>query len=107
MELERILKNTYAIIDSYESGDWHSSQNLRVLLRDLSVNYTWITRENIEAYREWNKSVYFREDKTSVAAAKIKADEDVPALRLTRKLLQAVDHVIWSMRAELSIIKKE
>lgn len=107
MNLEKILKKTFDIIETYESGAWVSSDNLRVMLREISANYTYITKFNIEAYRDWNASIYNRENKTSVASAKIKADEEVPQLRETRKLLQAIDHVIWSMRSELSIIKKD
>ena len=107
MSLDKILKKAFDIMETYESGAWVSSDNLRIMLRELSVNYAYITKENIEAYRLWNASIYNRENKTSVASARVKADEEVPQLRETRKLLQAIDHVIWSMRSELSIIKKE
>lgn len=107
MHLEDILNKVNTIIEAYESGKYMSSENLRKMLRQLSANYHYLTLTNIDAYQRWNSTVYNREDGISVASAKVKADEEVPELRITRKILQAVDHVIWSMRSELSIIKKD
>lgn len=107
MHLEDILNDINTIIEAYESGKYMSSENLRKMLRELSAKYHYLTINNIDAYQRWNNAIYNREEKVSVASAKVKADEEVPELRITRKILQAVDHVIWSMRSELSIIKKD
>ncbi len=35
------------------------------------------------------------------------SEQEVPELRMIRKIMEATDNVIWSMRSELSIIKNE
>lgn len=100
-----ILTKISDIIETYESGAWVTSDNLRAMLRELSSNHYYLTKINIEAYNEHN-AVRFKHD-GSVASGLILADKEVPELRMTRKLLDAVDHVLWSMRSELSIIKRE
>ena len=89
----------------YESGAWVSSENLRAMLRELSSNYYHLTRFNIEYFQKYNAVQY--KHKGSVSSGKILAEEQVPELRLLRKIMEATENVIWSIRSEISIIKKE
>lgn len=106
MEAETILNRISEIIQEYESGSFKTAENLRELLRELSANYYYLTKINVDAYNKWNNNIYNRGDE-SVASARVKADKEVPELRMTRKIMEATDHVIWSMRSEISIIKNE
>ena len=103
--MTEILDNVSEIIESYENGTWHSCENLRVLLRKLSVNYYRLTKFNIEAHEAHNAVQY--KHKGSVSSGLILANEQVPELRMTRKILESTQHVIWSMRSEISILKNE
>jgi hypothetical protein len=103
--METILNKITDLIQTYESGAWQTPDALREMLRELTANYYYLTKHNIEAYQKHNEIQY--KHKGSVAAGKILADEQVPELRMLRKIMEATDHVIWSMRSELSIIKKE
>ncbi|WP_431129650.1 hypothetical protein [Flagellimonas flava] len=103
--MQEVLDKISSIIDTYEGGEWKSKDSLREMLRELTSSNYHLTKFNIEAYQEHN-TVQFKH-KGSVASGKILADEKVPELRMIRKIMEAVDHVIWSMRSELSIIKKE
>lgn len=105
MNLDEALEQTAIIIDRYESGEWLSVDNLRELLRGLTKCHYVLTKENIESYRRHNAILFNFEG--SVARGQIEADEQEPNLRLTRKLIESVDHVLWSMRSEISILKKE
>lgn len=105
MNLSEALDQTAIIIDRYESGEWQSVENLRKLLRSLTKCHYILTKENIESYQRHN-GILFKFD-GSVARANIEADEKEPNLRLTRKLIDSVDHVLWSMRSEISILKND
>lgn len=103
--MNEILIKINDIINSYESGEWKSSEKLRIMQRELtSLNYH-LTKYNIQYFREYN-SIQFNH-KGSVSSGKILAEEKVPELRMIRKIMEAIDNVIWSMRSEISIIKKE
>ena len=103
--MEETLNKIHEIIERYESGEWLSADNLRVLLRELSTNYYRLTKINIDAAQDWNMEVY--KFKGSNAAGVTFADIKVPELRITRKLLAATDRVLNSMRSEISTINKE
>lgn len=103
--MNTILDKISDLIDNYESGAWQSSESLRVMLRELSANYYYLTKHNIEAFQNHNAVQY--KHKGSVSAGIILANEQVPELRMLRKIMEATQHVIWSMRSELSIIKSE
>lgn len=104
-ELDEILENADSIIREYEGGEWQSLDVLREMQRELSVSLYLLTKFNIEFYRVYN-SILFN-NKGSVASGKILADEQVPELRMLRKIMEAIDNVLWSMRSEISIVKKE
>lgn len=105
--MEETLQKINDIIESYESGAWVSVDNLRVMMRELSACHYHLTKINVEAHQNWNAIIHNRETKESVASATVKADNEFPELRMTRKILESIDNVIWSMRSELSIIKKD
>ncbi len=107
MKLEEVLTNLNNTIDEYKSGAWLSKERLRELLREASTNYYLVTKENIEAYDNWNKLIYNRDRDESVSGAKVRADEKHPELRMTRKILEATKQVLLSMQQELSILKAE
>ncbi len=103
--MQSTLTKITDIIETYESGTWVSVENLRVMLRELSTANYHITKHNIEAYQKWNGVVYMC--KKSVSYGKVLADEQVPELRMTRKILEATKQVILAMQQELSIIKND
>ena len=103
--MQEILQKITNLIETYESGVWVSAENLRIMLRELTANNYYLTKHNIEYFRDYNAIQY--KHKGSVASGKILAEEQVPELRQIRKIMETTDNVIWSMRSELSIIKKE
>lgn len=103
--MEDILKKISDIIETYESGTWQSAENLRVMLRELSANYYFLTKINIESFNKHNAVQY--DYKGSVAAGLIFANLLVPELRMTRKILFATSKCVDAIRSELSIIKNE
>lgn len=103
--MEEILTKITAIIETYESGAWVSADNLRVMLRELTANNYYLTKYNIEYFQKYNAIQY--KHKGSVSAGKILAEEQIPELRMIRKIMEATENVMWSMKSELSIIKNE
>lgn len=103
--MEKTLKKISDIIETYEGGAWGSLESLQAMHRELvGCNYI-LTKYNIDYFQRYN-SIQFN-FKGSVAASKILAEEEVPELRITRKIMEAIDNVIWSMRSEISILKNE
>jgi len=105
--MEQILNQISDIIERYRSGEWHSTDRLRELLKELSICHYELTTVNIEAYNDWTAIIYNRDKNSSVASAKVKADFECPELRMTRKLLESVKNTLMSMQQELSIIKND
>ncbi len=103
--MEEILNKITSIIETYESGVWVSADNLRVMLRELTANNYYLTKYNIEYFQKFNAIQY--KHKGSVASGKILAEEQIPELRIIRKIMEATENVMWSMKSELSIIKNE
>jgi hypothetical protein len=103
--MNEVIQRIDSCVERYEGGEWQSVESLRDLLRDITTAYYHLTKYSIEAYRKHNGIMFLFDG--SAARGKIKADEDVPELRMIRKIMEAADQVIWSIRSELSIIKKE
>jgi hypothetical protein len=103
--MQEILEENSYLITLYESGAWQSTENLRVMLRELSANNYHLSKLNIDYFQAYNAVQYSH--KGSVSSGKILAEEQVPELRIIRKIMEATDQVIWSMRSEISIIKNE
>lgn len=99
------LKKIDDLVDTYESGAWVGVDTLRQMLRELTSAHYHLTKDNIEYYQKHNSFLF--KWSGSVAAGKIKADEEYPELRMLRKIMESTEHVMWSMKSELSIIKKE
>ncbi|MEM9681191.1 MAG: hypothetical protein AAF901_12785 [Bacteroidota bacterium] len=104
-ELRQILDELANSVHKYESGAWQSKENLVKIQRSLSANVYYLTQHNIEAFQHWNKLKY--EFKGSNASAETYAHEEIPELRLTRKILEAAKNVQISISNEISIIKNE
>jgi len=103
--MNEILENITLIIEAYEGGEWQSVENLRIMQRKLTSYNYYLTKHNIEYFQKYNAIQY--NHKGSVSSGKILAEEQVPELRMIRKIMESVDNVMWSMRSEISIIKKE
>lgn len=103
--MEEILLKISNLIETYESGVWKSIEDLRIMQRELTANNYYLTKHNIEYFQKYNAVQY--KHKGSVSAGKILAEEQVPELRMIRKIMEATENVMWSMRSEISIIKKE
>ena len=103
--MEAILSKISTLIDTYESGDWLTANSLREIHRELVTSHYHLTKYNVEYYQKHNAVQY--KHKGSVSSGKILAEEQVPELRMIRKIMEATEHVMWSMRSELSILKKE
>ena len=102
----RILDNITDCIDNYESGTFLTKEKLLALNRRLSSNIYYLTKYNIEAFQKFN-SIIYNNNKDSNAKATVKAHQEVPELRQTRKILEACKNVSISINNELSIIKNE
>lgn len=107
MNIQETLKKIDDIVDTYYSGLWSNTTELRTMLRELSCLNHAITSINIEAYKNWNSIIYNRQNKESVASAKVRADEEVSELRLSRKVLESTKNILLAMQQELSIMKKD
>lgn len=100
-----ILDKISDIITRYESGQWETSENLRILLRELTSNIYFLSKFNIEFHEKHNAVQY--KHKGSVSSGLILANEQYPELRMLRKITEAANNVKSSMIMELSIIKNE
>ena len=103
--MTEILDKITPLINTYEGGEWQSADSLREMLRELSSQYYYLTKYNIEAFQRYN-GIRFLHD-GSVASGTIIAEKQCPELRITRKILEATKHVLIAMGSELSIIKSE
>ena len=103
--MEKILSNITDIIETYESGIWTSLEDLRKMLRELTSNIYHLTKFNIEFHERHNAVQY--KHKGSVSAGLILANEQIPELRMCRKIIESANNVSRSITMELSIIKNE
>jgi hypothetical protein len=103
--MDKILLKITELITEYESGKWISADKLRVMQRQLASSIYHLTGHNIKYHNEWTSIVY--NENTSNAKAVTKADYDKPELRMTRKIIASAENVLWSIRSEISILKKD
>lgn len=94
------------IIHLYESGAYLQLDTLRQIRRELATAKYHLTKINIDAYKRWNNLIYNRGG-DSVASAKVSADYNIPELRESRKIIEAVKDVLAEMNQEISILKNE
>ena len=103
--MEETLNKISELIERYESGTWQSVANLRIILRELSTYNYRLTKFNIEYFQDHNAVQY--KHKGTVSAGLILANEQVPELRMTRKILFATSKVIDAVRSEIAILRTE
>jgi hypothetical protein len=103
--MEQHLATIAHVIDEYESGTYLTSERLLELLRQLSGAMYHLTTINVQSGAKHNAVQYRFEG--PVARAKIQAEQDVPELRATRKILETCNRVHSAMIMELSILKRE
>jgi len=103
--MEKILSNITDIIEDYEGGGGVSLESLRTMLRLLTSNLYHLTKYNIEYHDQHNAIQY--KHKGSVSGGLILANEQVPELRMTRKIIEAANNVARSITMEISILKNE
>jgi hypothetical protein len=103
--MNEILEKITLIIETYESGKFINRDDLVVMNRQLSCNIYYLTKYNVDSFYKYNSIKH--NEKTSVAKAEIKANELVPELRMTRKILEAARGVSIAMNNELSIMKRD
>ncbi len=103
--MNEILNKISEIIKTYESGSWQSVDNLRVLLRELSANYSYLIKYKIE-YKNIHNAIEYK-NKKGLGFGKLLAHEQCPELYQCRYVLQAADRVLNSIRSEISTINKE
>lgn len=103
--MQEILDKITQVISTYNTSGYIPKEKLILMQRSLSSNIYFLTKYNIEAFDEWNSVVY--NFKGSNAAAQAEANNLVPELRMTRKILEAAKGVSISINNELSIMKNE
>lgn len=103
--MDKILLKIDTIITLYNSGAFISKEDLLRINKELSFNMYLLTKENIEAFNDWTTIIH-NED-SSVAKATVKANKEVPELRMTRKILEACKGVSIQINNEIQIIKND
>ena len=103
--MEESLSVIAEVIDKYQNAGAISADNLIIMLRRLTIHNYKLAEFNVDYYNQYNAILFNHSG--SVASGKVIADNEVPELRQTRKIMDAVENVMWSMRSELSIIKSE
>lgn len=103
--LRQILDEIADGVEEYESGAWQTKEKLVKIQRSLSSNVYYLTQHNIEAFQNWNSLVH--KFSGSNAAGQTYANEEVPELRLTRKILEAAKNVQIAISNELNIMRNE
>jgi hypothetical protein len=102
--MNEILTKISNIIAVYESGEWITEDKLRVMQRELTSNIFFMTKHNIEYFKDHNTTQYTF--KGSAAKGLILANEQVPELRMLRKIESAANNVVNSMRSEITSLRK-
>jgi hypothetical protein len=102
--MNEILTKISNIIAVYESGEWITEDKLRVMQRELTSNIFFMTKYNIEYFKSHNAIQY--KHKGSVSSGLILANEQVPELRMLRKIESAANNVVNSMRSEITSLRK-
>lgn len=99
------LNKIERVVIAYESGEYISQENLIKMQRRLNTSMYHLTGFNVSAFQKWNSIVY-NSDKSN-AAAKVEADEMVPELRMTRKILETSKGVSIAINSELKAMSND
>jgi hypothetical protein len=102
--MNEILLKISEIIELYESGTWITEDKLRVMQRELTSNIFFMTKHNIDYFNAHNAIQY--KHKGSVSSGLVLANEQVPELRMLRKIESAANNVVNSMRSEITSLRK-
>ena len=103
--MDEIWNKITGIISEFKSDKFITEEKLIQMQRGLSYCHFKLTEININDGKIYSKIMY--EFKGSAAAAKIKAEFEVPELRMTRKILFATSKVIDAVRSEIAILRTE
>lgn len=103
---DQILTKIGELVAEYESGKWMQLERLLEVQRELSSNYYYLTKEQLDYRRQYNQMVYDRGGE-SVAAAKSRALHQLPEIEISRKIMEAVEKVLISISQEIKILSKE
>ena len=103
--LEEITDNLIAAIDTYESLPLDDVMQLSEILRILDVNLSYLVFVR-DIYYKKHQSIYFQSKGTSSAAKNKEAEQKVPELDLTRKILKHFSDTQSSIRSQISLRKK-
>ena len=88
-----------SLIEAYRGDEYLSPSKLTEMQRELVNIQFELTEINIEAFKDFNATVYNRIG--SVSAAEVEAHQKHPELRETRKLLEVVKSALISIQNEL------
>ena len=97
--MDDIQKKISDIISVFKSDEYISDERLIKMQRGLSYCHFKLTEINISDGVLYSKIMY--EFEGSAAKAKIKAEFEVPELRMTRKLLDTVKQNLIEIGSEL------
>ena len=97
--MDEIWDKITGIISEFKSDKFITEEKLIQMQRGLSYCHFKLTEININDGKVYSKIMY--EFKGSAAAAKIKAEFEVPELRMTRKLLDTVKQNLIEIGSEL------
>ena len=103
--MEKILSNITEIIVDYENGGGVTVTDLCSMLRKLTANLYHLTGHNIGFHERHNAIQY--KHKGSVSGGLILANEQVPELRMTRKIIESADRVKSGIIMEISKLNRE
>lgn len=105
-QLEEILSNIRASIDTYEGMFLEDYKKLSEILRILTANLFYLESHRINAYKKWH-DVYFNCKETTNAAKERIADKKVQELYMIRRTMHAAYKIVDGLRSQISIYKKE
>ncbi len=97
--MDKILQKITDIISEFKSDKYISDEKLIEMQRGLSYCHFKLTEINVSDGKKYSKIMY--EFEGSAAAAKIKAEYEVPELRMTRKLLDTVKQNLIAIGIDL------
>lgn len=105
-DLETICTDISQAVDNYHTLKLSQVSEQSEILRELSVNYAYLTDHRIKAKEDW-ESFYFQSKGTSHAAKQREADQKAPELYMIRKLMDSTRIVIDSVRSTISAAKHD
>ena len=97
--MEEILTKISDIIQTYESGAF---KDLHVMHRELTCNMYYLSKEQVKAHQQWNKTYYESKENTN-AAKERECDKLVPELYLCRKIMETAKGVSIAMGYEIKM----